>query len=316
MTTLSFDLSSPTSSAAIVASRPLAGGLPVDVAVDSTGASWATVEYAGPFIQSTTWTMPSDKVGSTSATSVALDDTGQVYLFTRQPAGFVVLTTGAALVTAIPVTTATSVADTGHDLFHHAAQPGGALACASCHPEGRDDGRVWNFIPQGLRRTPSLVGGLLATAPYHWDGSLTDVSSLMTEVFTGRMGGDIEDGPHVAAVSRFLEAIPRVPLSPVPASAVASVAHGMALFQSATLGCTGCHSGAHYTDNATVDVGTGQAFQVPTLIGVGLRAPFLHDGCAATLTDRFGSCGGPMHGSTSQLSTSDIANLVNYLDTL
>ena len=81
--------------------------------------------------------------------------------------------------------------------------------------------------------------------------------------------------------------------------------------------CTACHSGPHLTNNATIDVGTGDAFQVPTLIGVGLRAPYLHDGCAASLADRFGPCGGgDSHGTTSQLSSSDIGDLITYLQSL
>jgi len=212
---------------------------------------------------------------------------------------------------------AASVLDTGHSLFHLEAQPGSGLACASCHPEGRDDGRVWSFTPTGSRRTPSLVGGLLATAPFHWGGDLPDVHSLMNEVFTRRMGGRVEDATHSAAVGRFLDALPRVPVSPLPSSAAASVQNGQQLFESSALGCTGCHNGPHLTNDATLDVGTGAAFQVPTLIGVGLRAPYLHDGCAATLADRFGPCGGgDSHGHTSQLSPSDVADLAAFLGTL
>jgi cytochrome c peroxidase len=36
----------------------------------------------------------------------------------------------------------------------------------------------------------------------------------------------------------------------------------------------------------TVDVGTGSALQVPSLHGLALRAPYMHDGCAETLLDR------------------------------
>lgn len=71
------------------------------------------------------------------------------------------------------------------------------------------------------------------------------------------------------------------------------------------------------TNNQTVDVGTGGRFQVPSLIGVGSRAPYLHDGCAPTLTDRFGACGGgDLHGVTSTLSPADVGDLVAYLKTL
>ena len=83
-----------------------------------------------------------------------------------------------------------------------------------------------------------------------------------------------------------------------------------------TVGCSGCHNGPKYTNNATVDVGTGQPFQVPPLIGVGWRAPFLHAGCAPTLIDRFEMCATPAHGHTAQLSSGQITDLINFLETL
>ena len=91
---------------------------------------------------------------------------------------------------------------------------------------------------------------------------------------------------------------------------------GRDLFAGAA-GCVTCHSGRRFTNNATVDVGTGGVFQVPSLVGVAHRAPFLHTGCAATLADRFGSCGGgDNHGATSGLGAADIADLVAFLSTL
>ena len=78
-----------------------------------------------------------------------------------------------------------------------------------------------------------------------------------------------------------------------------------------------CHSGPKLTNNQTLDVGTGGLFQVPSLIGLSWRAPYLHDGRAATILDRFNvSLGGVTHGSTSQLTSSQIDDLVAYLSTL
>jgi hypothetical protein len=59
-------------------------------------------------------------------------------------------------------------------------------------------------------------------------------------------------------------------------------------------------------------------FQVPTLLGLALHAPFLHDGCAETLEARFDpNCGGgDAHGHTSQLTLAEIGDLVSYLKTL
>jgi hypothetical protein len=55
---------------------------------------------------------------------------------------------------------------------------------------------------------------------------------------------------------------------------------------------------------------------VPSLLGIGNRPPYLHDGCAATLADRFGPCGGASHGNTADLGPGQIADLVAYLETL
>jgi cytochrome c peroxidase len=87
------------------------------------------------------------------------------------------------------------------------------------------------------------------------------------------------------------------------------------MFQNA--GCATCHEGSLLTNNQTVDVGTGGAFQLPSLRGVVWRAPFLHTGCARTLADRFGPCGGDdRHGIVSSFDRAAIADLVAYLETL
>ena len=83
----------------------------------------------------------------------------------------------------------------------------------------------------------------------------------------------------------------------------------------AETGCDSCHipQGAPLQD--LFDVGTGGAFVVPSLRGVGARAPFLHDGCAATLEERF-LCGGDQHGEVDDLTEEDLQALIAYLQTL
>ena len=89
---------------------------------------------------------------------------------------------------------------------------------------------------------------------------------------------------------------------------------GAAVFQER---CASCHAGAMLTNNATVDVGTGGAFQVPSLVGVGWRQPLMHAGCARTLIDRFDpECGGAYHGDTRTLAPARIQDLVDFLETL
>jgi hypothetical protein len=64
------------------------------------------------------------------------------------------------------------------------------------------------------------------------------------------------------------------------------VARGQAIFEDAAhAACTICDSGPELTNDASVDVGTGGTFQVPRLLGVAWRAPFLHDGCCRPSSD-------------------------------
>jgi hypothetical protein len=205
--------------------------------------------------------------------------------------------------------------DTGHMIFH--VNAGGGLACASCHPEGGEDGRVWNFVCAGARRTQSIRGGITPTAPFHWDGAEHDFSGLMDDVFTGRMAGPVLNDAQKGALQKWVDTIPLLPAN--GGLDAAAVARGQALFNDPKVACATCHAGTLLTNNLTVDVGTGQPLQVPSLRGVSWRAPFMHNGCAATLADRFGaaSCtGGDKHGFTSMLTPAQIGDLTVYLQSL
>jgi hypothetical protein len=182
--------------------------------------------------------------------------------------------------------------DRGVHLFH--AAPVGTLACASCHPEGNEDGHVWRFgLESGevVRRTQSLAAGASAhTAPLHWAGEFPDLPTLLADTFETRMGGTLAPG-DADALGDLLASFPRDrvagPADPAGAQAFADA------------GCDDCHAGPWGTDGRSYDVGTGEVLQTPSLVGVGSRDPWLHDGCAATLADRFDpACGGDQHGDT------------------
>jgi mono/diheme cytochrome c family protein len=207
-----------------------------------------------------------------------------------------------------------SRADTGHAVFH--AHAGGFLACASCHPEGGDDAHTWTFQDLGARRTQNLRGGILGTEPFHWDGDMVTFDHLVDQVFEKRMSGPPLDTVQQTVLSRWIDKVPTLPR--VTAADQAAADRGKALFNDLQgAACASCHFGPHLSNNMTVDVGTGGKFQVPSLVGVSQRAPFMHDGCAATLRDRFGPCGGgDKHGFTSQLTSAQITDLVAYLETL
>lgn len=206
----------------------------------------------------------------------------------------------------------TSREDTGHAIFH--SNSGAGLACASCHGEGGDDGHVWNFLDIGARRTPSMHGTLAGTAPYHWNGEEADIGRLSDDVMTVRMSGPALAADQKGALQSWLFALP----APAKSGLLddLAVARGKTLFDDSNVGCATCHSGPSLTNSATIDVGTGGAFQVPSLIGVGARAPFLHDGSALTLRDRFSVGGGDAHGHTSTLTEAQIGDLIAYLESL
>jgi cytochrome c peroxidase len=250
-------------------------------------------------------------------TAVAFLDPTTVIVQSREPAQlWLVGLEGTAMTSATPLAlTDVSRGDLGHTVFH--SNSCGGLACASCHPEGHEDGRVWNFACEGDRRTQDIGGGLAHTEPFHWNGDLGNFSALVNTVFVGRMSGPQLTSDQSAAMLRWIDSVPTLPSPRAPAEA--QVARGKAIFNDPTVACGSCHTGTLLTNNATVDVGTSGMFQVPALRGLAWRAPYMHNGCAATLDARFapGTCsGGDAHGRTSQLTAAQRADLIAYLQSL
>lgn len=316
-------------------SPPMSAVLPVDIAVSSE-ETFAIIAAGNGHAQdleqlvifATAPSDPSTKPSTTprpcgekdkteqptgQATGVAFVDANTVAVLTREPATLQLIGLGLHPVHVTIALSTTSVEDTGHAIFH--SNSGAGVACASCHAEGGDDGLVWTF-DSDRRRTPSLRGTLGGTEPFHWEGDLKDIPAIVGKVYVGGMSGPNLDGAQQGALRSWLYAIPRPALQMAATSDISAVERGRVLFEGSA-GCTGCHSGPKLTNNQTVDIGTGGAFQVPSLLGVSARAPYLHSGCASTLTDRFGPCGGgDKHGKTSALGAGEIDDLVLYMHTL
>jgi mono/diheme cytochrome c family protein len=240
--------------------------------------------------------------------AVAYDARGNIIVQSREPASLQILTQRRDAISL----SQDSRFDEGQQLFHSATST--QIACVSCHPEGGEDGRIWQFQSLGPRRTQSLRGGIMDTAPFHWGGDESTMSSLMKDVFQGRMGGANVDDARVGALAKWIDSIPTIPVT--QRNDDATVKRGAGLF--ASTGCTACHSGSDFTNGQTVDVGTGGAFQVPQLHGLGYRAPYMHNGCATTLVDRFRTgCGGSdKHLVGGMLTDAQVSDLVAYLETL
>ncbi|MEZ4435974.1 MAG: hypothetical protein R3F65_26555 [bacterium] len=232
------------------------------------------------------------------------------------PEGFVALRREPAALIAGGETIALSgpsVFDTGHDLFHK--NVGSGIACASCHPEGSEDGHAWLFEGHGLRRTQELRGGIAGSAPFHWTGDMRDFGHLMDEVMTRRMSGPEIPKAWAGALMAWIDGLAVERVDPIEAGDAIA---GAAVFADPMVGCAACHSGPRLSDGARYDVGTGGAFETATLLGIGRRGSLMHDGCGLSLADRFdeGCGGGDDHGRTSHLSATELADLVAYLATL
>jgi hypothetical protein len=290
----------------------------------STGAAGAVgreipAQGTGGSGTSTTVVCGQDPIDEGEPTAVAYGGEDVVLVQTREPAQLVILRGPSAGTTAKTTVSLSSEsrADTGHALFH--VNSGGGLACASCHPEGHDDGRTWTFDCEGARRTQDPSGGLLGTEPFHWNGDMTNFQTLVQNVFVQRMAGPALPAEQVRALQGWMDRLPTLPPLRPSSGSDSQVGRGKALFESPSVGCASCHTGSALTNDMTVAVGTGATFQVPSLRGVGWRAPYMHDGCAATLDDRFTdtTCGGgDQHGVTSHLTGSDRADLIAYLQSL
>ncbi len=266
------------------------------VTPDALGAS-------GACANATPLTDPSRRVDH--AVAVVYGHDRSVWVQQRAPARITVLSAGEA-----PRTLGLGggdTFDTGHDLFH--AATGVQVACASCHPEGGEDGHTWTFADVGARRTLSLHDAV-GTAPFHWGGELSDMGALVNEVFVRRMSGPALDDAHVAALEGWIGHLPR----PRPSVADPIAARrGRRVFLDA--GCATCHGGAHLTNGESRSIDRHAPLQVPTLWGVADRLPVMHTGCAETLRARFDpGCGGDAHGET--VEGADLDDLIAYLESL
>jgi hypothetical protein len=241
-----------------------------------------------------------------NAVAVAFAPDGRMLVQERNPAALVIVAADRSAENAIDLG-GDDTFDTGHAIFH--AATGAAISCASCHPEGGEDGHVWTFSGLGARRTPALHAAA-GTAPFHWTGEIADIDALMNDVFVGRMGGTTVDAPHARSVESWMAHLRAPRESTGNADAIT---RGHALFERE--GCTSCHAGARFTSAESHDVGTGGTFQVPSLVGAADRLPLMHTGCATSLRARFDpACGGDRHGPA--LSEAETNDLVAFLESI
>jgi YVTN family beta-propeller protein len=202
----------------------------------------------------------------------------------------------------------------------------GYLACASCHFDSRDDGQVWDRTAEGegLRNTISLLGkGSPGHGALHWSANFDEVQDFENDMranFGGqgfmadelfysaaysRTLGDTKasHSAELDALAAYIDSLRQLPPSPFrdPDGTLTEDGEaGRIIFISA--GCASCHGGPQFTDSptglrhqiGTITHASGQrlgaplrGLDTPTLRGLWLTAPYLHDGSAPDLASLF-----------------------------
>jgi len=211
-----------------------------------------------------------------------------------------------------------SAAQRGQKIFRQGHSPristGGAMACASCHAEGRADGLTW-FLQGNILQTPFLSGRVMGSHPFKWDGKDATITDSLTNT-VGRLGGTGLTKAEVKDLTAFLAALPapRVPTPEEPAA----VARGKKLFDSDVTGCATCHNGPLLTDQRSHEIAADlPKVDTPSLIGLAASAPYYHDGSAPTLASLLRGKGN-IHGMgrLSKLDEGQIGDLVAYMESL
>lgn len=208
----------------------------------------------------------------------------------------------------------------GRKLFHRATDTrisGDGRACASCHPDGRDDGLVWP-TPDGPRKTMFLAGRLARGKNFGWEAKHSTIPVHLEATTKNLKGTGVSaaDAEKLAAYCLSMAPPPRT-----PRELTAEEAHGREIFR-VSAGCAGCHAeDSHFTDAASHDVQSGlpndktKAFLAPSLKYLAGTARYFHDGRYTNLAALITGSDGKM-GATGHLSKADVRDLAAYLETL
>lgn len=239
----------------------------------------------------------------------------------------------------------------GKQLFYDARDDRLALddymACASCHNDGGQDGRIWDFtgFGEGVRNTIALQGRAgMDHGMLHWSANFDEVQDFENQIrgFAGGKGlmNDVDFlateallGPPKAglsadldALAAYLASLTEYPDSPFRAEngvLSPSADSGRQYFEQQR--CADCHMDQGLTDSASGrrhDVGTITAdsggrmgglldgIDTPSLRDAWLTGPYLHDGSALSLEDAV------MAHSTVTLTANQAMDVAAYLQEL
>jgi YVTN family beta-propeller protein len=196
----------------------------------------------------------------------------------------------------------------------------GWLSCNSCHVDGHTNGLLNDNLSDGSFGTPKRVLSLLGvkdTAPWAWNGSVTDLKDQVRKSLEITMRGAKPTDEQVQDLEAYLRTLsPPPPLQPETAANKAAFRRGKDVFNQQ--GCGNCHAPPIYTSAKTYDVGLAdeagnKSFNPPSLRGVGQGGPYFHDNRASTLEDVFTA---QRHQLKKELTKEELGDLVSFLRSL
>jgi cytochrome c peroxidase len=227
------------------------------------------------------------------------------------------------------------------------------MSCATCHLDGDNDGRVWDLtqLGEGLRNTIPLTGRAgNKKGAVHWTGNFDEIQDFEGQIraLAGGKGfmsdaffhlgsrskplGDTKAGlsEELDALAAYIGSLDKYGDSPYrddDGSLSDAGERGKMIF--ANMQCGLCHSGNDFSDSEAGlfhDVGSIKptsgtrlekqllGFDCPTLKGLWMSPPYLHDGSAKTLHDALACSDGVTgHADLNSLSQTEMDDLVAYL---
>ncbi|MFI4876146.1 MAG: hypothetical protein ACIALR_12435 [Blastopirellula sp. JB062] len=209
----------------------------------------------------------------------------------------------------------------GEVLFYRGLSMEGWMSCHSCHTDGHANGLANDNLSDDSYGAPKRVLSLLSqrdTAPYGWLGKNDSLQTQIHLSVTQTMQGEDvsqEQANHLAAFLETLTLPPAIDeLQQTRDDALVSA--GQTLF--AELSCVQCHAPPTYTTPDVYDVGIhdqkgNEAFNPPSLRGVGHRGPYFHDCRCETLEDVLAV---QKHQLPRELTDEEQAALIAFLRSL
>ena len=200
-------------------------------------------------------------------------------------------------------------------------------SCHSCHYEGGTNSVIMDTVNDGSSFTFKTVLPLYQldkTGPWTWHGWQKKLKDAMTHSLkTTMQGPEPNSGDEEALIAFFssLTTPPRPNRNSDPIQLVA-IERGKQIFDSSKGACTTCHRGDQFSDGEIHDVGTGDrndayvGFNTPTLNGVFRKVQLLHDGSAENLQEALTGPHAPEKIAGSELTDSELKDLISYLKSL